>query len=140
GALKIAVQRGFGDRFLAFFATVQNESASACGAVLNSRERVVVEDVAHSPIFADTPALEVMLEAGARACQSTPLVSKGRVLGVLSTHFERPHRPDERVLRLLDLLARQAADYLDRKRADDNAETLIMEIQHRSDNLLAVIQ
>ena len=40
----------------------------------------------------------------------------------------------------MDLLARQAADYLERKRADDIANTLVLEIQHRSDNLLAVIQ
>jgi two-component sensor histidine kinase/integral membrane sensor domain MASE1 len=140
GALTIAVQSGFDDRFLAFFAKVQNDSASACAAALNSLERVVVEDVAHSPLFAGTPALEVMLEAGASACQSTPLVSKGRVLGVLSTHFGRPHRLDDRVLRLLDLLARQAADYLERKRADATASTLVLEIQHRSNNLLSVIQ
>jgi two-component sensor histidine kinase len=139
-ALTIAVQTGFDDRFLTFFATVHNDSASACGAALDSHERVVVEDVAQSPIFAGTPALEVMLEAGARACQSTPLVSKGKVLGMLSTHFGRPHRPDDRKLRLVDLLARQAGDYLERKRADDIASTLVMEIQHRSDNLLAVIQ
>jgi len=140
GALTIVVQRGFDDRFLTFFAKVHNDGVSASRAALTSRERVVIEDVAQSPIFAGTPALEVMLEAGARACQSTPLISKGKVLGVLTTHFGRPHRPDDRVLRLVDLLARQAADYLERKRADDIANTLVLEIQHRSDNLLAVIQ
>jgi two-component sensor histidine kinase/integral membrane sensor domain MASE1 len=140
GAWTIACQRGFDDRFLTFFSTVRSDSASAWGAALNSHERVVIEDVAQSPILAGTPALEIMLAAGARACQSTPLVSKGRVLGVLSTHFGHPHRPDDRVLRLVDLLARQAADYLERKRADDIANTLVTEIQHRSDNLLAVIQ
>jgi two-component sensor histidine kinase/integral membrane sensor domain MASE1 len=140
GAATIVVQRGFDDRFLTFFATVHRDSASAGGTALNSQERVIVEDVGQSPIFAGTPALDVMLEAGARACQSTPLVSKGKVLGVLSTHFGRPHRPDDRSLRLVDLLARQAADYLERRRADAIANTLVMEIQHRSDNLLAVIQ
>ena len=140
GALAIAVQRGFGERFLRFFSRVQSDSPSACGAALDSHERVVIEDVAQSPIFAGTRALEVMLEAGACACQSTPLVSKGKVLGVLSTHFARPHRADERELRLVDLLARHAADYLERKRADATASTLVAEIQHRSNNLLSVIQ
>ena len=140
GALTIAVQRGFDDRFLRFFATVHKDSVSSCKAAIAARERVVIEDVAQNPLFAGTAALDVMLEAGARACQSTPLVSKGKVLGVLSTHFGRPHRPDDRELRLVDLLARQAADYLERKRADNIANTLVLEIQHRSDNLLAVIQ
>jgi len=140
GALTIAVQRGFDDRFLSFFATAPTDGDPASRAAVTSRERVVIEDVAQTPIFAGTPALEVMLEAGVRACQSTPLVSKGKVLGVLSTHFGHPHRPDDRELRLADLLARQAADYLERKRADVIASTLVLEIQHRSDNLLAVIQ
>jgi GAF domain-containing protein len=34
---------------------------------------------------------------------------------MISTHFSRPARLDERQLRLMDLLARQAADYLERK-------------------------
>jgi PAS domain S-box-containing protein len=46
--------------------------------------------------------------------QSTPLVNReGRVLGVFSTHYRSPHRPCTRELRLLDLLARQAADIID---------------------------
>jgi two-component sensor histidine kinase len=38
------------------------------------------------------------------------------------------------------LLARQVADYLERKRAEEIETTLVREIQHRSNNLLAVIQ
>jgi signal transduction histidine kinase/ActR/RegA family two-component response regulator len=86
---------------------------------MNAAKRVVVGDVATSELFAGQPALDVLLDAGVRAVQSTPLVaSDGSVLGMVSTHFSRPHMPDERTLRLLDLLARQAADYLQRHRAE----------------------
>ena len=79
-----------------------------------------MEDVERSEIFAGTPALDVLLDAGVRAVQSTPLLSSsGQVLGMISTHMSRPHKPDERVLRFLDLLARQAADFLERKRAEE---------------------
>jgi two-component system, chemotaxis family, CheB/CheR fusion protein len=40
----------------------------------------------------------------------------------------------------MDLLARQTADYLERKDAEKIQKTLIGEIQHRSNNLLAIIQ
>jgi hypothetical protein len=40
----------------------------------------------------------------------------------------------------MDLLTRQIADYLERKLADEIEATLVREIQHRSNNLLAVIQ
>ena len=73
-----------------------------------------MDDVSESAIFAGTVAREVMLEAGARSVQSTPLLSRsGRVLGMFSTHYHKPHRHEERELRLLDLLARQAADLIE---------------------------
>jgi signal transduction histidine kinase/DNA-binding NarL/FixJ family response regulator len=117
GALTVAAQRGFGQRFLNAIDTSKDDFA--CGAAVSSLERVVVEDVTESKIFAGKASLDVFLDAGIRAVQSTPLISSGgRLLGVLSTHFAQPHRPGERELRLLDLLARQAADYLERKQTE----------------------
>ena len=83
----------------------------------------------------------VFIYAGVRAITTTPLLSStGNVLGIVSTLFDTPHRPGERELRLMDLLARQTADYLERKHAEKIQKTLIGEIQHRSNNLLAIIQ
>jgi signal transduction histidine kinase len=41
------------------------------------------------------------------------------MVGMISTHWRRPHEPSERDLRLLDILARQAADLIERKRAEE---------------------
>ena len=140
GALTMAAQRGFEDPFLNFFASVRDDAA-ACAAAMRSAERVIVEDVLESEIFAGQPSKEVLLDAGVRAVTSTPLLaSSGNLLGMISTHFAEPHRPSERELHLMDLLARQAADYLERKRTDEIGATLAREIQHRSNNLLSVIQ
>lgn len=107
GGLKIKVQRGFKQPFLDFFDEVHVGQA-ACGTALKTAERVVVEDVTNNPIFVGTAALEVMLDAGALAVQSTPLVSPfGHTLGVLSTHYRKPHRPHARELDVLDRLAYQ---------------------------------
>jgi GAF domain-containing protein len=38
---------------------------------------------------------------------------------MFSTHFKKPQKPDERALRLLDLLARQAADIIERARMQE---------------------
>jgi PAS domain S-box-containing protein len=114
GVLAIKVQHGFDQAFLDFFARVHGEQA-ACGTALARGERIIVEDVCRSPIFAGTPALGVMLAAGARAVQSTPMVaSSGRLVGVFSTHYRSARRPEERDLQVLDLLARQAADLIER--------------------------
>jgi PAS domain S-box-containing protein len=117
--LRITAQRGFEPPFLEFFAAVQGEQA-ACGSALARCERVIVDDVRKSPIFSETPALDVMLAAGAQAVQSTPLVSRsGRLLGMFSTHYHAPQRPGERALRLLDILARQAADLIEQKQSEE---------------------
>jgi len=127
GALQLATHVGFDARYATFFATVDRDEVASCGVALAAGERVIVEDVATSPIFAGQPALQVLLDAGVRAVQSTPLVSSGgTILGMMSTHFGRPHRPSERDCRLLDLLARQAADYVARRRAEDQREALLI--------------
>ena len=113
-SLRIQVQLGFDQRFLDFFDKVHDGEA-ACGTALAIGTQVVVEDVTESPIFLGADSLEVMLDARARAVQSTPLISaSGYVIGMLSTHYRRPTRPSERDLRLVELLARRAARLIER--------------------------
>ena len=114
---------------------------AACGAALLRGQRVIVEDVANSEIFAGSVALPVMLAANARAVQSTPLLNRsGQILGMFSTHYQRPHRPTDHELRLLDVLARQAADLLERKRGEETQRLLAAELNHRVKNTLANVQ
>lgn len=116
--LKIIAHRGFKSDFLNFFKQVDGLD-TACGTAMKGGERVIVEDVASSPIFAGTAALSAMLQAEARAVQSTPLVTRsGEMIGMLSTHYRHPHRPSNRDLRLLDILGRQTADIIERRRAE----------------------
>lgn len=115
GCLHILAYRGFPDWWLEFWDTVA-AGKGVCGTSLASGERVVVEDVEQSPIFAGTPALEVQRRAGVRAVQSTPIRgSTGQVMGMLSTHYRRTYRRDAKTERILDLLAAHAAAILERE-------------------------
>ena len=141
--LKIAAQRGFGPAFLDFWNTV-SEGDGACGTAYERLERIVVEDVTKSPIFVGTPALVVQLEAQVQAVQSTPLVSRsGAFIGVVSTHYSTARLPDEHVFPFLDLLARQAADIIERARAEEErqhaeqAARLLASIVESSDDAIA---
>ena len=117
--LQIATQRGFSRDFLDSFSQV-HEGECSCGTALRRMERVIVEDIATSPIFVGTPALEVILSEGCRSVQSTPLFTRaGRLLGMFSTYYGVPWRFTESDLRLLDLLARQAADFIERFQSDE---------------------
>lgn len=117
GTLKIVAQRGFAQPFLDFFAEV-HDGSGACGAAMLRGERMIVEDVTRSEIFVGTPSMEVLLDAGVRAIQSTPLYSRSGVLvGMLNTYYSAPHRLEPRESRMLDLLVRQTADLIERTRA-----------------------
>jgi PAS domain S-box-containing protein len=123
GSLKIAAYRGFEQPFLDFWNAVA-EGQGACGTAMRNAQRAIVEDVAQSPIFVGTPALEVQLAAGVRAVQSTPLFGhSGDLIGMLSTHWHAPHRPEQGDLHLLDLLAQQAVDIIEFARTEDALRT-----------------
>ncbi len=85
-----------------------------CGAALRRGKRVIVEDIEQSSIFIGTPALEIQLNAGVRACQSTQLVSRSgkELVGMFSTYYKTQYKPDDRAVQLLDLLANYAADII----------------------------
>jgi PAS domain S-box-containing protein len=135
--LRVAVQSGFDEAYTNFFANV-SDGSSACGVALHTQQRVFVEDITESEIFVDKPSLEVMLGAGVRSVHSIPLLSSsGRLLGVISTHFAEPHRPSEQEMRLMDLLARQTADYLERIRVEKEREQLLArehELRHTAED------
>jgi PAS domain S-box-containing protein len=117
--LDIVVQIGFEQEFLDYYSEVSSSHPSACGASMVNKQRVIVEDVENDPIFSGQPSLEVLRRAGVRAVQSTPLLTRsGQLVGILSTHWGRVHRPGSHTLQLIDLLARQAADFIERKRTE----------------------
>ncbi|WP_412757750.1 ATP-binding protein [Legionella bozemanae] len=110
--LKIVAQCGFPQYWLDHWENV-SKGQSSCGKTLEYRERIIVEDICQSPFF-EGKDLEIQLKAGIRAVQSTPLINRaGKIIGVFSTHYKRPFKPDIRILRLLDLLARQVADSIE---------------------------
>jgi signal transduction histidine kinase len=125
GQLTFAAQSGFDESFRDFF-THATDGNSAWGTAMESHQRVIVEDIRESEIYAGKPSLSMMLDADVRAVQSVPLLSSfGKLLGTISTHFSEPHRPSEQELRLMDLLARQTADYLERKHVEEEREQLL---------------
>lgn len=57
--------------------------------------------------------------AGGQAVQATSLVTRsGQMVGMFSMGYRPERRPGERDLRMLDMLARQAADLIERKRTE----------------------
>lgn len=116
GGLRLAGWRGFHPVSAAVWELVVPASASTCGMALVTGERVVVPDLETEDALAGSADLHEYRRSRLRAVQSTPLVADdGRVVGMISTHWRRPHEPSAAELRRIDALARSA-----RPRSDAN--------------------
>ena len=135
-ALRLLAFRGFDADFGTVFELVRSDSLTSCSVARRVGHRIVVPDVETCDFLVGTPALEDLRRTGIRAMQSTPLVARsGRLLGMISTHWRQPHEPTERDLRLLDLLARQAADVMERTLAETAVRESAARLQHTSELL-----
>lgn len=119
-ALLLLASKGFAKESAAFWEWVGLKSNSTCAGALINKKRFIVQDVELSDFMAATDDLLFYRLSNIRSVQSTPLVSrKGNIVGMISTHWSDVYKPSERELRLLDVLARQAADLLERKHAEE---------------------
>ena len=112
GSLRLVTQAGFGPEFCEYFAVV-DDGHSACGQAARQCAQTVIADVRTDPGFA--PHREIAAAAGFRGVQSTPLVDyAGHLVGMVSTHFQRLHRPSDRDLRIMELYADFAGEAVTR--------------------------
>jgi two-component system CheB/CheR fusion protein len=119
--LTIVAQRGLSPEVVDYFDRLRDPEA-VCGGALR-RERIIIEDVAADPAYANHRRMAIEV-AGYRALQSTPLFDRaGAFVGILSTYFRQPRRLGGRELRLTDLYARQAAEVIGFKLAEEKVRS-----------------
>jgi PAS domain S-box-containing protein len=119
-SLRLLAWTNFHPDCVPFWGQVAAGAGSTCSKALCDNQRVVVADTEACEFMAGTQEQLEYRRAGVRGVQSTPLRSRsGRLLGMLSTHWRRPHTPTEDDFRFLDVLARQAADLIERTLADE---------------------
>jgi signal transduction histidine kinase/CheY-like chemotaxis protein len=115
GALQLIATLGLDDDAKQFWQWVDAERATTCGLALAEVDRVTIPDFERWDRIAGSAELEAYRKVGVRAAHSTPLLTRdGRLVGMITTHWTRCHQPGERELRLLDIVARQAADLIER--------------------------
>ena len=122
--LVLLAAQGFEQTMLKHFYRLNESSNTPCGIALKNGKRSFVDF--------DVPEREnpdesrrILMEAGYLSGQSTPLTTRsGKIIGMVSTHWRDHHRPSERELRFLDLLARQAADLIEQRQTANEREKL----------------
>lgn len=142
GGLKLLCSHHLPSDAVVFWQWVSPTALSSCALALRQGQRAIIPDYELWADIAGTPELEAFRRTGIRAAQTTPLISRnGALLGMISTHWNQPHDPSVRDLRLLDLLARQAADLLERTLSEEALrhlnDTLEQRVQERTQALMA---
>jgi PAS domain S-box-containing protein len=115
--LKLLAHTGFHPESAEFWASVDADVGSACGLALTAQKRVVVPDI--DKFEAGPHDIAAFRKSGIMSVQSTPLVaSSGRIVGMMSTHWNHAHTPSAESYRLFDILAHLAADFMERARTE----------------------
>ncbi|HET7811064.1 MAG TPA: response regulator [Steroidobacteraceae bacterium] len=140
--LALVAIRGIEPALSSQFERIDASSGTPCGLALARGARCYT--VFDDPSLPDPDgSLRVHFEFGFRAAQSTPLISRaGRVLGMFSTHWKTRRELTEREHRFLDLLARQAADLIERSEREAELrrqEHELRESDRRKDEFIAVL-
>jgi two-component sensor histidine kinase/DNA-binding NarL/FixJ family response regulator len=154
GQLQLIRQRGFNREAAELWEWVRPDSCTTCGKALHTRQRVMVPDIRTCEFMAGSEDQATYLQTGILAVQSTPLLSRsGEFIGMLSTHWRRPYEATTTELRALDIMARLAADLIQRRQADEELRrhtaeleqlneanrALLGEVNHRVKNSLTAI-
>ena len=113
----ILVSHGLSSDLVRHFQTVVFGRERDFAEKLSAGERLS-EDLRTSRIF-EGDERNVILSTGARAGNIAPLSSRnGKLLGAVTILWTHSHSSEDRQLRLLDLLARQAADLIERSQVE----------------------
>jgi PAS domain S-box-containing protein len=139
--LSIVAQCGFGQDFLEFFREVSVDDDCGCGRALRCKQQIVIEDVETDGPF--EPYRAVARASGFRSVVSSPLVGDdGTPLGIVSCNFRLIHRPTEQELRRLELYLRQASDFIQRCKLEQElqkSEESLRDADRRKDEFLALL-
>jgi signal transduction histidine kinase len=120
GELRLLGHRGFSAEAAKRWEWVRPTTCTTCGEALRTGRRVLVPDVRNCDFMSGSDDLDGYLGAEIRAGQTTPLVSRsGALMGMVSTYWREPHDLAASELRTLDVLARMAADLIERARSEE---------------------
>jgi diguanylate cyclase (GGDEF)-like protein/PAS domain S-box-containing protein len=90
----------------------------SCAAAIFLQRQVVVAEISRDALWEHLRT--VALEAGLRACWSTPIRSSdGRMLGTVALYFKQPRSPLKRDFELMSRLTALAAIAIERKRSEE---------------------
>jgi len=120
GELRLLDHRGLSEAAAIQWEWVRSSATTICGEALRTGKRVAVPDIRDCNLMLGSDNLRGYTELGIVGAQATPLYSRsGSLLGMVSTYWREPHELFDSELRALDVLARLAADLIERSSSEE---------------------
>jgi two-component sensor histidine kinase len=134
GVMRFAAWRGLSQRYRAAI-----EGHSPWRPDDKEPRPVLVADVDRAPERLE-PLRDTLKEEGIRALAFFPVVAEGRLIGKLVAYYDIPHVFTDEEVKTATNIALRLGFAIEHKRADEAREIARRELQHRCNNLLAVVQ
>ncbi|MBA6381723.1 EAL domain-containing protein [Colwellia sp. BRX10-6] len=111
----------------------------SCGTAAFRKSRVIVEDIAISPLWQDFKALA--LSYGLKSCWSTAIIStQSKTLGSLAIYHSSSKSPTDKDLELIDYFVHFSSIALEKNVESLNAKRLIADLQKSNQKFQAFTQ
>ena len=133
GVMRFAVWRGLSDQYRQAV-----EGHSPWSPADPDPQPVVIGDVESAAI--PEPIRAAVTQEKFQALAFIPVVADGSLIGKFMTYYEVPHIFSDAELKAATSLARRLGFAIEHKRADEARLIATRELQHRCNNLLAVVQ
>ena len=139
GELKLLGHRGFSAEAAQRWGWVDSTSRTICGEALRTGQKIAILDIRNWDLLGSRD-LDGYLGEGIRAGQTFPLVSRsGALMGMVSAYWHEVHEMCVSETHALDILARLAADVIERSRAEESLRAALEELQLITGNMAAVV-
>ncbi|HLX91352.1 MAG TPA: ATP-binding protein, partial [Puia sp.] len=138
-SLRLLAHKNFHAASVSAWQKIKADSESVCGLALRHNSRILVPDVENEGFPQEQ--FDLYRLSGIRAVQSTPLISRsGGLVGMINSHWKNPKTFAEDDFRLFDLLARQAADLIERNESERKLKEGEEQLRNSNEQLELLMQ
>lgn len=111
-------------------------NVGSCGTSVYRKSRVIVEDIATSPLWTDLK--ELALSFGLKSCWSTPIIStQSKILGTFVIYHRYPKAPSKKDLELIDYFVNFSSIALEKNVESLKVKQLIVDLQQSNEKFMA---
>jgi len=111
-------------------------NVGSCGTSVYRKSRVIVEDIATSPLWTDLK--ELALSFGLKSCWSTPIIStQSKILGTFVIYHSYPKAPSNKDLELIDYFVNFSSIALEKNVESLKVKQLIVDLQQSNEKFMA---